>query len=624
MQAGTQPIVGASVFLYAASTSGYGTASTPVYPPTSSTFATTDAAGNFTIASGYGCFSPTNQMYLVAIGGHIGTNKPNPNLALMTALGPCSNLSSSPVTINEVTTVVSASALAPFSADYASTGAMSYLNIGSSSSNATVGLANAFASVNNLIDIAAGQPRFTTLAGNAAVPYVEINTLADALDACAVTTGGAAGDGSVCGSLFTYTNPLVGSYAAAAPTDTLQAVFNLVKPPSPSIYIQLNLGSLFGLANQNSPFQPILTSAPDDWSISLNYTSGGGVGGAGSTASGSSALAFDAAGNLWISNTNTNSVSEWNTFGAAISPGASSNFTGGFTAGGLYTPGPIAVDANGSVWLVNGNSTLSELDTTGTPVPRSPFAGGGLSTGVGVAIDGPGNIWVTNSGSPGSIAKFNSRGIALSPAGGYTNGISNPLPIAIDGSNDVWVQNESTGGSTSTRGLLELNNTSASIIFSSGSPTVGSGPQMISDASGNVWWLLNGCSLNEMTAAYSKGVGSSTSPFALQSFGGAQGLAMDGSNRLWVANGGGHDCVPGAPPSNAAPNVTMFDLAAPLGYAFYAPSLANKPLALVVDGAGNVWVLLSNNTITELVGIATPVVTPLAMGVKNAKLGAKP
>jgi hypothetical protein len=35
-------------------------------------------------------------------------------------------------------------------------------------------------------------------------------------------------------------------------------------------------------------------------------------------------------------------------------------------------------------------------------------------------------------------------------------------------------------------------------------------------------------------------------------------------------------------------------------------------------------VLLANNTVTEYVGVATPVVTPIALGVKNGKLAAKP
>ena len=55
-----------------------------------------------------------------------------------------------------------------------------------------------------------------------------------------------------------------------------------------------------------------------------------------------------------------------------------------------------------------------------------------------------------------------------------------------------------------------------------------------------------------------------------------------------------------------------------------ASSLSAGPLRVAVDGSGNVWVLLANNTVTEYVGVATPVVTPIALGVKNGKLAAKP
>jgi hypothetical protein len=43
-----------------------------------------------------------------------------------------------------------------------------------------------------------------------------------------------------------------------------------------------------------------------------------------------------------------------------------------------------------------------------------------------------------------------------------------------------------------------------------------------------------------------------------------------------------------------------------------------------VDGSGNVWVLLADNSVTEFAGVATPVVTPIALGLKNNKLAAKP
>ena len=99
-------------------------------------------------------------------------------------------------------------------------------------------------------------------------------------------------------------------------------------------------------------------------------------------------------------------------------------------------------------------------------------------------------------------------------------------------------------------------------------------------------------------------------------------MAFDGSNRLWVANIGGK--VNGG---TRSPNLSLFDSTQPSGAISidYADStFSNGPSSVAVDSAGNVWILLDNNTVKEYVGVATPVVTPLSLGVKNNKLGSKP
>lgn len=623
VQAGTQPVVGASVYLYAAGTSGYASASTPIYNPSTNAFATSDSSGSFEIPAGYACPALTRQVYLVALGGQVGTSGANPNLGLMTALGSCSNLSSTPVVINEVTTVASATALATFSADNVQTGEMSYLYVGSSSANSTVGLANAFSSVNNLVDITTGRPKFFTIAGNAAVPYVEMNTLADALNACAVTTGGSAGDGTVCGRLFTYTNPLSAVFPAYAPTDTLQAIFDLVKPPSPSVENELAPASVYGLASLSSPYQPILSSAPNEWSISLNYTSGGGVGGSGSTASGSSALAVDASGNVWIANKSINSVSKWNSLGASYSPNTSGTAAGGFTGGGIYVPASLAIDPNDYVWVVNGNSTLTKLDSTGTADANSPFAGGGLSTtGTGMAIDGSGYIWVTNGGSPGSVSKFNSRGIAQSPSTGYTDGIADPSVIAIDGSDNIWIYNQQSNKGNGFLDYVKLNGVNGSLTVGLESHKYNP-PQLAIRKAGDVWstgvngiGILKISAVNTGLAATEYPDNSGNSPIC-----GPQGMAFDGSNRLWVANTG--SCGN----AQVKPNLSLLDttVSSPnVAVDYVDTTFSNGASAVAVDSAGNLWVLLGDNSVKEYVGLATPLVTPLSVGVEKNELGSKP
>ena len=625
VQAGTQPVAGASVYLYAAGTSGYASAATLLYNPSGATFATTDSQGNFTIPAGYACPASTSQVYLVALGGQVGVSGSNGNLGLMTALGSCGSLSSTQVVLNEVTTVASATALATFSADNIQTGELSYLYIGSSSANATVGLVNAVASIQNLVDITTGKARYKTVAGNAKVPYVEINTLADALNACAVTTGGLAGDSTVCGNLFTATNPLSGLYSAFAPTDTLQAIFDLMKPPSASVENELAPASVYGLVSLSSPYQPILSSAPNEWSISLNYTSGGGVGGSGSTASGSSALAVDATGNVWIANKSINSVSKWSSSGASYSPNTAGTTSGGFTGGGIYEPAALAIDPSGYVWIVNGNGMLSRLDSNGTADTNGPFSGGGLSTsGAGIAIDGSGSIWVTNSGSPGSVSKFSSRGIAQSSAAGYTSGMADPSVIAIDGAENIWVYNQQAQSGVNE--YVELNDGNGSLTVGVTGDSAENPSQLAIDRAGNVWCAAKlGMSILEIPTGYiGVGVGSQprTYPSDVPSTigGETQGIAFDGSDRLWIASAG---------LSNAkiSPNLGLLDttMSSPSVAIYYEDTdFSNGSSSVAVDSAGNIWILLGNNSVKEYVGLAAPVVTPLSVGVNENKLGTKP
>jgi hypothetical protein len=647
VQAGSLPVVNAQVGLYAAGTSGYGSASTLVSPPGQNAFAVTDKNGNFIIAAGYSCPTANSQMYLVAIGGQPGSTQ-NPNLALMTALGPCAALSGSPVVISEVTTVASAWALAPFAANPLSTGSNSYLNIGASSGN-TVGLANAFAAVNNLVSPATGQALFVTPAGNATVPYAEINSIADILNACAVTGGGQANDGSACGDLFVYANPysnFIGETPySGVPTDTLQASFEIAQNPDfndpgpDNVVAAINGKALFPFATLASPFQPILASLPYDYSISLNF-SGNGL----SSTGGVSHLALDNSGDIWVSNTTADSVTELNYAGAEISPSA------GYTTSSLVAPGPLAIDSVGNAWIC-GASGLTELNFVGTELPGSPFAGSGLtSTGcLATAFDGNGDLWATNSQS---VSKFDQLGNPLTPAGGFTiaTSLSVPTtvtlaaPLAIDKSNNVWVGVD-TPVTSGFLGLAELNSASGLPNYLSPNPLTGSPSNFVDtqgtfsethvaiDGSGNVWGAAtpDNCSNGAMfeVPAY-RGLGTTDNPSIVPGnppspdpFRCSVGVAVDGAGTIWTANAGGPALA--GTPLPTPPNIAGFNPALSndtLGYV--SPSLASGPLDAAVDGSGNVWVLLEDNSVTEFIGVATPTVTPLSLAVKNKKLGSKP
>jgi hypothetical protein len=611
VQAGVQPVNGASVSLYAAGTGGYASAVSPVATTI------TDKNGTFTVPGTYSCTSPASQMYLVATGGKVGSNAANPNLALMTALGNCSSFGSGPVVVNEVTTVASAYATAQFAGNDALTGNTSYLYLGTSSGN-SAGLANAFAAVNNLVDITTGQARFFVPAGNAAVPYVAINTMADMLNSCTATSGGVEGDGSPCGVLFAATDLLgTGTYnGSISPSDTLQAAFNIAQHPVSNYGYTLNLpipGSPSSLATLSSPFQPILSTNPNDWSLSLNYAVGAGL----SSADTPGSFAIDAGGDLWITDTTTNNVIEWNATGAAISPST------GYPAGG----GPIAIDSDGNVWI-SGNSSLSELTSFGTAVSGSPFAGvaGG---GSDMVIDAQDNLWIANGAG---VSAFSNLGVTLSPEGGYTNsGVSGINTLGIDSSNNVWL-----GFANSTSNTIAiLTNPGGQLIIAGVSNGRGNVlPQMAADSSGAMWDVTQQsaeigqvCKISPYAGKGSEFDGSascqpdeSTLGQAVLPIDNARGIALDGQGTVWAASAGsGGDMT--IPPSVLP--IVLGGIFNPQG-SYAAPSLAAGPLRVAVDVSGNVWVLLANNTITEYIGAAAPTVNPAALALKNKKLGAKP
>jgi hypothetical protein len=348
---GQQAVVGSTIKLYAAGATNYGVGAT--YTTGTGNLLTTGvtsvAGGAFTISGLYTCPSASTPVYIVATGGNSGYSS-NTDIALMTALGPCGNLSTSTfITINEVTTVASVYALSSFMTGIPA--------IGTSPAN-SAGLTSAFADVNLLASTSTGFSPGTMPVGTT-VPYSEINTLANILAACVNSAGGTYNDGSSCGTLFYNANP--GTTSATAPADTLTAIMDIAQNPAVSTAKTMNL---FNLSTGTAPFQPTLSAQPNDFTIAVNFTGG--------NLSAPSALAADASGNIWIANQGNSTVTELAHSGAILSG------PGGYTAS-FNSPSAIAFDTDGSVWITNKvTSTVSRLNSSGGEI--TSYGGGGLSS----------------------------------------------------------------------------------------------------------------------------------------------------------------------------------------------------------------------------------------------------
>ena len=246
---GQQPVANTQIALYAAGKTG--TASAARSMLTSSV--STNANGGFSITGLYSC-QPGDQVYLVASGGNAGSGN-NAAIRMMAALGPCStllaNAASTFINVDEVTTVGSVYALAPYMSGYGNVGS----DAGTASTNS---LAASFANTKATVNTTYGVALQTSL-GNGIVPQKTINALANSLAACVNST---ASNSGVCSSLFADT-----TVTGSVPADTLQAALNLAHYPA------TNPAQVFDLASGTAPFQPTLTSAPSSFAIAVAHPS---------------------------------------------------------------------------------------------------------------------------------------------------------------------------------------------------------------------------------------------------------------------------------------------------------------------------------------------------------------
>lgn len=243
---GQEPVANSSIQLYTVGTTGDGTNATPLLTKA----VTTDANGNFSISGLYSCTNAT-EVYLTAIGGDPGPGITNPNLAMMTALGPCTSLSpGTPIVVNELTTVAAVNALAPYMT--------SYTAVGSGESD-SASLNTAFTMASELVNPATGISPGPNVPSGYVVPTEQIDTLGDIVAPCINSGGGIAGDGTPCGSFFS----LASSPGLPPPSNTIAALQYLAKDP------EQNTGALYHLIPSDPPFQPQVSGMPSSFAIAV-------------------------------------------------------------------------------------------------------------------------------------------------------------------------------------------------------------------------------------------------------------------------------------------------------------------------------------------------------------------
>ena len=562
--AGTQPINHAMVQLYAAGTTGNGSAGTPLL----TTLPASDFSGAFTVPAGYTCPAADSQLYVVIRGGQTGTAANNNTIALATAIGPCNQIAaSSQFVINEVTTAATTWGLAQFMTAGG--------NIGATATNPQ-GLANAVATVANLANLTTGTSPGASFPQNAASPAAKVNSIANLLNTCTAATSSTG-----CSTLFSLTTPSGGT----APNNTLDAVLNLVSNPG------TNVATLYTQSTASTAFTPALSAAPSDWTMFINY-SGAGM-------NGPTGVGVDATGNVWVASY----------FGVAseFSPTGTPAFSNGISGGGLNESYGLAVDGQNNVWIPNevtpssvnnGLGSVTVLNSTGQAISgASGYSAGGLGYPDAVAIDTNGTVWVADNYNA-TVTLLSSSGQPLSGAKGYTTPkLAFPVAVAIDANHNGWVANVEDGYVTKV--------SADGSQFASYACCIGPASIAI-DQRGFVWVAdYSGNSVAQMASdgtIISTGYGDNQASIIHP-----QGIAIDGSGHVWVANYKGPSVTELAGSATASPGQILSPAA---GWA--KDAALNGGVAVAIDASGNLWITnFFSNILTEIVGLAAPVKTPL-------------
>jgi hypothetical protein len=287
------------------------------------------------------------------------------------------------------------------------------------------------------------------------------------------------------------------------------------------------------------------------------------------------------------------------------STGAILSGANGYTDPNLIAPYGIAIDLSGNAWTSDGYpGGVVEFSPTGSRL--SSGANGYPGGGAGIAIDGLGNAW---SGA-GPIFEISSGGINLSGVSGYADG-HNPWGIAIDSSENVWVAN-------SDNTVSEYSNAGALYGYTPvtlGAPSEGGLSNIAIDHSGNAWvtnsvsLVLSEISSNGSILNQFASTDTSTENGVIFD----QGVAIDGAGNVW--------CIYLNQISELSNAGTI--LSGANGYY----NGVSQGLIDVVDGSGDLWAPGGDGTVAgvlEVIGLTTPVVTPLAAGAKNNTLGTRP
>jgi len=349
---------------------------------------------------------------------------------------------------------------------------------------------------------------------------------------------------------------------------------------------------------------------------------------------------IDAAGNVYVADSFNNTVRKITPAGVVTTfagmAGASGSADGTGKSARFSFPGDVVTDASGILYVSDSaNNTIRKIDpagdvTTFAGLAGSPGSADGSGNGArfnhpsGLAVDASGNVYVADSGNH-TIRKITSAGAVTTFAGvagtfGSADGptatatFNQPASVAADASGHVFVADTgnatvrmiAAGTVTTLAGVAgvpgAVDGTGANARFSQpfGIATDAAGTIFVADTGNSTVRRVTPAGVVTTLAGTAGVYGSANGTGAAAQFVGPQGLSVDASGTIFVADTGNNMVRR----LTAAGVVTSFaGAAAARGSADQAGVAASfsSPLGVAADAASNTYVAdYQNHTIRKV------------------------
>jgi sugar lactone lactonase YvrE len=316
-------------------------------------------------------------------------------------------------------------------------------------------------------------------------------------------------------------------------------------------------------------------------------------------------VTIDASGNIYATNACTNTI----TIYAAGSKGDAGPIAiiGGPNTG-LSDPAGIALDSNLNIYVANagapGVSVYPPLGSSAGLLNEDPIATiSGTNTGLiypqGIAVDSSGNIYVADEGAT-SVYVYPALGSSTGPLNeaptatisGLDTGLSSPEGIALDSNLNIYVADESASSVyvypplASSTGLL--NETPTATISGSDTGLISPYGIALDSTTGNIYVADALATSVFVYPALGKSVGL-TNEVPLVTITGSktglsypQGIALDSSDDIYVADTSSVLVYPAGSKGNAAPSSATISTTMTTGLGW--------PQGIALDSSGKIYV----------------------------------